>query len=352
MKLPLAGFALAIPLFAACAGADPAQPERAASDTASPAVQIGQYPSAPHEDRYGNLWFATAFEGLVRFDGKEFVTFTTKHGLAADSVREILEDEDGRLWFATTGGLCTFDGESFATLTVYEDVSWAPGFGSHGHHRDVWDVLRDRQGQLWIATADGVFRFEGECFRRFPLPVPSPAHSYDFTAKMVYDIFEDRDGALWFGTDGAGVVRYDGTNLVVYAMKAHGLCSDRVCRIVQDARGDLWFGSADGGASRYDGRSFETFLRNETFSESMGWGRVMGLHAASSGDVWFGMSGPVRGAYRYDGEDFRFYSTKDGLGDGHCPSVGEDRSGDLWLGTTAGVYRLVGERFVNFTKDG
>lgn len=311
---------------------------------------LAQYPSAPHEDRHGNLWFATAFEGLIRHDGNAFVTFTPADGLAGDTVRDILEDDDGILWIATTGGLSRYDGESFTTLTDYRDTPVTYSFTQGGDHRDIWDVLKDRHGTLWIATVAGVFRYDGTSFAPFPLPVLGTAQSFEFGPKMVYCIFEDKDGVLWFGTDGAGVVRYDGTGMVVYTAKDDGLCSDRVCAILQDRRGDFWFGTSDGGVSRYDGSSFTTHLRSKTFSEHFGWGRFMAIFEDRSGDVWFGVASTGGGAYRYDGETFRYLSQREGLGIGGVPSIGEDRGGNVWLGTTTGVFRFDGERFVHFTK--
>ncbi len=314
-------------------------------------IQIAQYPGAPFEDSSGNFWFSTVTEGLVRYDGAEFATFTTKDGLASDTVRDIAEDGDGVLWIGTTGGISTYDGESFTTLTDYGDTPITYGFTKEGNHRDIWDTLKDRQGNWWIATVDGVFRYDGTSFAPFPLPVVGTEQSSDFHPKMVYDIFEDKDGALWFGTDGAGAVRYDGNAMTVYTAQGNGLCSNRICTILQDSRGDFWFGSADGGVSRYDGTSFTTHLRSATFSKHSGWGRVMAILEDRAGHVWFGVASVGGGVYRYDGEAFRYFSTDDGLGNGGVPSIREDRSGRLWFGTTAGVFRLDGEGFVNFTKD-
>lgn len=317
---------------------------------ASP-VQIAKYPSTPLEDRNGNLWFSTAFEGAIRFDGTEFTTFSTEDGLPSNTVRDILEDDDGTLWITTAGGLVRHDGKSFVAMTNYPDV--APNFtlGDRADHLDVWDVLRDRNGKLWIATLAGIFWLDGDVFSSLPLPTPETPPDYQFTPKMVYDIFEDDDGALWFGTDGAGVVRYDGERMTIFTAKTHGLTSDRVCTTIQDRRGDYWFGTSDGGVSRYDGSTFTTHLKNTVHSEAMGWGRVMAIHEDREGYLWFGRIGPVRGATRYDGETFRHFSEKDGLGDGHIASIDEDRKGNLWFGTTGGVYRFDGKTFVNFTKD-
>ena len=318
-------------------------------------VQISEYPSAPYEDRQGNLWFSSAFEGVFRYDGTALIQFTEKDGLASNSVRGVMEDEDGVLWFGTSGGVSKYDGRSFETVTAYEryeGMNSASGFAGRGAHRDIWDLMRDRHGTFWITTLDGVFRHDGKSFTHFPLPVRGTKENYQFSPTMVYSIFEDDDGDLWFGTDGAGVVRYDGTDFTVYTVKEHGLASDRVCGFLQDAQGNYWICTADGGVSRFDGHSFTTHLRNTEFSESMGWGRFMGELKASDGRLWFGAAGPVRGAYRYDGTEFRFFSEKDGLGDGHIPSITEDSRGDVWFGTTAGVYRSDGETFVNVTRDG
>lgn len=318
----------------------------------APAVQLGQYPSAPHEDLQGNLWFRCFLEGVTRFDGKEFRTFTSRDGLPSDSTRGMLEDEDGTLWFATTEGLCKYDGESFMTLAEYEDSQLtARTFNQSGDHRELWDVMRDRRGTLWIATMAGVFHHNGTAFVQLPMPVISTPQRSEFAPTMVYEIFEDKEGNLWFGTDGAGVIRYDGNEFVVYTVEKDGLCSDRVCEVAQDGRGDMWFGTSDGGVSRFDGQSFATSLRSEKHSIHTGWGRIMSIHLDRAGDVWFGVSSAGGGLYRYDGESFRHYSTDDGLTGGGVPSIGEDRSGNLWLGTTTGVFRFDGERFINFTKE-
>jgi ligand-binding sensor domain-containing protein len=70
------------------------------------------------------------------------------------------------------------------------------------------------------------------------------------------------------------------------------------------------------------------------------------------GNLWSGAYSPGGGVYRYDGEAFQYLSQKEGLGAGGVPSVREDRSGNVRLGTTSGVFRFDGERFQNFTKDG
>ncbi len=317
------------------------------------AAQISEYPSAPLQDRNGNLWIRTVLQGLVRYDGNEFVNFTKENGLGNDMVRDLLEDENGVLWIATGGGLTRYDGKSFQTLSKFSKASAVKSkgtFSSRGDHFELWDVFVDRNKRLWIASMDGVFWLDGNEFQRYPLPAMKAEHKFEFTPNMVYEIFQDRDGVMWFCTDGAGVIRDDGKTQTSFTVK-DGLASNFVCTVVQDARGEFWFGTSNGGVSHFDGKKFTTHLRTKEYSEALGWGRFMGLHVDKNGDVWFGACGSVRGAYRYDGKKFHLYSKPDGLGDGHIASISEDRQGNLWFGTTAGVYRYDGKEFTNFTRD-
>jgi ligand-binding sensor domain-containing protein len=314
------------------------------------AIQLAQYPGAPLEDRNGNFWFSTVQEGLIRYDGKEFVTFTMEDGLAGNTVRDIVEDDEGVLWIATTGGVSKYDGKTFTTLVEYGVLSVTYSFSEEGNHRDIWDIFIDRWGDMWVASMDGVFRYDGEILAPFPLPVIGTAETSEFTPKMVYIIFEDSDGVLWFGTDGAGAVSYDGATMKVYTEKGDGLCSDRICEIREDSRGIMWFGTSGGGVSQYKDGTFTTHLRSSTFSRHTGWGRFMAIHEDAAGTVWFGSTMSGGGVYRYDGKSFQYLSKEEGLGEGGIPSISEDRSGTLWFGTTSGVFRFDGQKFINFTR--
>jgi ligand-binding sensor domain-containing protein len=355
---------LFVALAACSAGRDgepaaaPALPADASSPALDAATRLAQYPEAPHEARDGDLWIGTAFEGLLRYDGETFTTYTTADGLAGDTVRGVHEDEDGTLWFATTGGLSRWDGERFTTLADYAIDEVTRTFGELGDHRDLWHVTRDSAGRLWIATQGGAFRLEGDTFVPFPLDAQALPHEHEFTPRMVYHVFEDRGGALWFATDGAGLVRVaDGAQRAFTT--ADGLASDHVTVVAQAADGTYWLGTSDGGVRHFDGDAFTTHLRNAERSIHVGWGRFLSVLVDRRGVAWFGRSSPGGGVHRHaggavDAASFELLSVDAGLGDGGVIALREDRSGHLWVGSTTGVFRLDegGRRFVELTPQG
>ena len=61
-----------------------------------------------YEDRDGNIWFATD-RGVQRYDGRTWTTYTTEDGLANDRASEMVQTRDGAMWFGTVNGLSRFD---------------------------------------------------------------------------------------------------------------------------------------------------------------------------------------------------------------------------------------------------
>jgi ligand-binding sensor domain-containing protein len=135
------------------------------------------------EDQDGNLWFGMDGEGVRKFDGESFTTYTTKDGLVSNNVRSVYADRRGRMWFGTAkGGVSCYDGTAFREdhgLTI-------SGLPAHAH---VQDMFEDRDGILWFGCSDGLWRLDGESFinvtKNGPWPVPHkkiPRRAQDITS--------------------------------------------------------------------------------------------------------------------------------------------------------------------------
>lgn len=187
-----------------------------------------------YEDRDGGLWIGTYGSGLMRYDGKEFVSFTTRDGLLSDSVFSIYQDAAGLMWFGTGNGLNCYDGEHFSTFNEFADLS-----------HQIADIKQDPEGRMWFAIwgADpNVVYLDGPDFATMT--------AVDALKKTsVHQLLRDSKGHWWFADFGGGVHHFDGT-VLASLKRRDGLTDDAIQRVLEDRHGNFWFASS-GGINRY-----------------------------------------------------------------------------------------------------
>lgn len=124
----------------------------------------------------------------------------------------------------------------------------------------------------------------------------------------------------------------------------HGLSNFTVTSIVQDRQGFLWFGTAD-GLNKYDGYDFKIYKHDPADSTSLPGQEVNCLIVDRTGALWIGAGLRGRGVYRFDPDTDGFapFSSKAPLADSLARQIigliYEDRRGDFWLSTSAGLFR-------------
>ena len=311
--------------------------------------QISQYVRRIFQDRDGNLWFGTTSDGVARWDpsaslrpgGRALDYFTPANGFGSNWVSAMAQDARGDIWFATGGGISRYNGRSFTNYTK-----------KHGLASDqVWSMLLDKNGGFWFGTEEGVSRYDGTNFNSFPIPAADlskyPYYNYP---NQINAIVEDKAGNIWFASNGGGVYRYDGTTLTNLSEK-DGLCNNFVETILEDRAGNLWFGTRYGGLCKYDpsaslragGKAFTAFSREDLKGD-----HIWTLYQGSNGIIWIAVA--RSGLCSYDGATFTCYDEGDGAGIRVVQSIFEDANGQLWFGTSNGVYRFDGKTFTNWTK--
>ena len=311
----------------------------------------------------GVMWFGTWGGGVSFYDGNQFITFTTKDGLGHNIVKSIHQDSDGVMWFGTFGGVSRYDGKKFITFTTKDGLA----------HNWVTAIHASSDGTLWFGTASGVSHLVSPEQNRRDGVVSGAGKFVTFTAKdglahnEVTSIYGTSDGVLWFGT-AMGVSRYDGKEFTNFTTR-DGLVHNIVNTIDSDSDGALWFGTGD-GASRYDGVGFTNFITEDGLADN--W--VYTVHCTPDNMLWFGTrSGVSRYAKnnyvlislpnRNQNKNARLrltdetgcftFTTKDGLESNEVTSIYCTPNGVMWIGTTAGVSRYDGNQFVTLTtKDG
>ena len=158
----------------------------------------------------------------------------------------------------------------------------------------VWDIKQDRNGNIWFAADDGVYRYDGKSFTNITgklIPVP------------IFSVLEDRKGNFWFGTYGSGAYYYDGKSFQNFTTR-DGLAHNSVMPIYEDKAGIIWLGTG-GGVSRYDGKSFRNFTTRDGLTNN----DVHAIVQDKTGKIWFGTRGDIT---IYDGKTFTTLTDKDG----------------------------------------
>jgi ligand-binding sensor domain-containing protein len=75
-----------------------------------------------HQDKKGNYWFGTNGDGIIRYDGQILEKITIEGISPYFRVLEIVEDKAGNIWFGTSEGLIKYDGEKFTTFSKKEGL--------------------------------------------------------------------------------------------------------------------------------------------------------------------------------------------------------------------------------------
>lgn len=174
-------------------------------------------------------------------------------------------------------------------------------------------ILQTRDGYLWLATLDGLVRFDGVKFKVFTI-----ANSEGITSNRFRLLHETPDGALWIGTEEFGVTRYKDGKFKTFTT-ADGLPSNSSIFLATDADNNLIVKTISGFAK----------FNGERFVQTSGESNQIGTCAARGGGFWrLDKDGLKR--VRNNAVDATLL-TSSPVKIGYVPSCYEDRSGAVWL---------------------
>jgi len=269
-------------------------------------------------DNSGLLWFGTGAAGVIRYNGNAVTSLSSLQGLHETNTWNIFKDRSGSLWFASMGkGITKYDGSNF--------INYGTDDGLVG--RTVHCINQDKNGNLWIGTETGASSFDGVNFTNYTTVQGLPDND-------IWSMTIDRQNNIWFGTNGAGAAKFDGKSFTSYKIE-QGLPSNNIYRIIETTGGDIWFGTHGGGASRFDGKRFF----NYTTAEGLSGNSIYSIIEDKIGKIWFGTDG--NGASVFDGKSFTSITTADGLPDNVVYAIAEDpKNKIIWLGTNLGLSAL------------
>ncbi len=299
------------------------------------------------QDKKGFLWFGT-YSGLNRFDGYQFKTYLSsspgKNKLNNDDITALeLDETSNNLWIGTRKGLTLFkiDTHTFTTfLPQKNNPNSLPD-------KEIRSVYVDKFKRVWVGTkTKGVYLFflKENRFKKIPI------QGFDY----VKEIFEDKKGNIWVGsyeTGSVAKVTLDGTGaiakIISYTLSVPN--SDEknpyLNFIYEDAKSDIFVGTRQGlyKLDKARNRFVNLYIQNDEIRGSLG-PYFLSIARAPDGKYWVGTLGGLlvcnqlediaKGNYKWY---YSILSDDKSIVDNLVSALYFDASGVLWIGTEDGL---------------
>lgn len=219
-------------------------------------------------------------------------------------------------WTATTAGAQRL------AFTSYDVESGLPS-------TQIWALLQDSRGLLWVGTSWGLARYDSGGFAGLGISEGLPALT-------VRAIVEDATGQLWLGTS-TGVASYDGRQIVAH--RESSAPRSTVWSAVLDRHGTLWLGTQDGLYARSNG-----MFRRYGVEDGLPGEYVYALLPATDGALWVGTRGAGLARCMLEAEGqlgaCRTWTAEEGFEPRIVRALAEGRRGRIVVGTRDGGVRI------------
>jgi len=272
------------------------------------------------DKRDGSLLVASYGGGLLRYSSGQFTSYAVEAGSPESQVNALAQDTRGDIWIATQQGLALLRDGKFSPYTEQKELGG-----------QITALAAASDGSVWVATNTDVFRInQGSSGKiEFNQSIHSPSALYF-----------DRSGVLWIGTADHGLYSFADKKLTHY--KAQKAPETKINTIYQDREGSLWVGRLKGGACRLQSQTFECYTEADGLTDNY----VIALYEDREGSLWIGTV--TGGLNRLKNRKFVTYDRSRGLPNDFVESLYQSHDGSIWVGTGNGLSQLKDGRITSY----
>lgn len=257
-------------------------------------------------------------DGLQLF----FKRFSTEHGLPQPTINSIIRDSRGFVWIATEDGLCRFDGTEFRTFRH------APDDSTTLSHNVVHFIEEEHpSGNLWVGTVSGISYFDRSLERFKVYKTDHPPGTIYANAAL-----DKKRNRLWLACTVGGLRYLDLSLQKVIAVKENNLDKENIWTLKVD--GDSLMLGTTAGLKVLDLRTQRvTMIDNRSAIRSL---------LIDEQNLWFGTEGHGLGSLnRRTGQITHYNQQNGGTNNDAVWSLAKDKDGNLWIGTDGGGLNIL-----------
>jgi ligand-binding sensor domain-containing protein/signal transduction histidine kinase len=288
------------------------------------------------KDKEGGIWSGTYFGG-INYYPKQPLAFTKyfpekgKNSLSGNVIREVHQDKYGSVWIGTEdAGLNKLD-TATGLFTSFQPTGTKDGISYTNIHG-----LLATGNELWIGTFEhglDVMNIQtGKVIRHYS----KNNDSNSLKSNFIYCIYQNSAGEIMLGTTIGAYVYHRATNNLV---PLKGLpFFNWYSSLLQDENGTIWACTYGSGVHYYNPATGKTgnFKYISDDKHSLASDRVNSIFEDSNKNLWFATEG---GLCKFDPQknNFKRYTTQNGLPTDYILSLLEDAKKNLWISTSRGL---------------
>lgn len=268
----------------------------------------------------GYLFFGT-YGGLIRFDGVEFkiINHLFDERYSFFSARAVMQDSKGRMWIGSNdeGAVCVCKNGDIINFSVENGLP----------NNSVRSFCEDHDGNIWVGTASGVACINNELEL---IDIPGFETIPSDNKIIVSQLYCDTAGRVWIVTKSEnGLYVYSDKKFEIFN-SIHSVKNPVVTTISQDSNDAYWFGISPFFAVKMS--AGEEVLYDVGSGAQKGTS-VNTIFQDSSKNIWFGLDSGI--TILHDGI-YSYFDKSNGLTDSNITKIIEDKEKNIWIATDRG----------------
>ncbi len=266
---------------------------------------------------------------------------TADDGFVSSEIYSIIQDRQGFLWFGTAeNGVMRYDGRQ---VKLFESNAEQINTLSHD---DAGNLMLDKDGNIWVGTwGGGVNKYNPKTgiFQRF---LHVLGDKTTLSSNRIQSLLHDTNGDIWLGTYDQGLNKYLGENAFQRVKKTEGnsagLSHNRIWDMLDNDENSLWVATSFGlNLLNKETLTATHFFPDKDNNTATGANEIRSLLLTTSNQFFVAtQDGPF--LFLPQSGEFVSQTTSDGKELGQVNSMLEDSEGSVWFVTTNGLYRHTG----------